>query len=759
MFSDISAQKGGTVRGHLYNENTGEPIIYATVVLETTNIGANTDEEGFFSIGNIPPGTYNLLATYIGFDSIRLSISLSEGRILTQNILMRERNTQLVVVDVSAKKEKSRSEIQISSITLSSSQIKSLPGAGGQTDLAQFLPVLPGIVSSGDQGGQIYIRGGSPVQNQILLDGMTIYNPFHSIGFFSVFETEAIKTVDVLTAGFNAEYGGRVSAVLDIRTRDGNKKKLSGLIVANPFQAKALLEGPLKKFRLSGGSSSFLLTAKRSFIDKTSSSLYKYAVDTGFYSFRGRDTLSGSGNLPFAYTDIFGKASFATSNGSKISFFGFSFMDEVDYAGVARLGWNVAGGGTNFSLIPSNSNLIIGGSASFSSYTAQQSEPGNDNRKSGINTYSIHLNFSYFGLRNELKYGIEVAGLDTDFKFRNFIGNTIRQDLATTELAGFVRFNQKLGNFLFEPSLRVQFYPSVPATSFEPRFGAKWLLSDNFRAKVAAGLYSQNLIGTVNEQDVVNLFVGYLAGTDERVLKPDGISDAPHRIQKAVHAVAGLEMDVYKALEVNVEAYLKRFTQLIQLNRNKLKTSDPNFVTETGTAFGTELSLNYNAVNWYLYNTLTLAFANRNNGIGEYPTVFDRRVNLNLLGALKFGQGNNWEAALRWNFGTGFPFTLTQGFFNSQTFAENLTFDPRTGNGSLGLILHNARNAGRLPAYHRMDVSLKRNLSIGKYLNLEAVVAVTNLYNRDNIFFYDRVSNRRINQLPVLPSLGITLRF
>ena len=115
--------------------------------------------------------------------------------------------------------------MQISKVTVSANQIKALPSAGGQTDLAQYLPVLPGIISTGDQGGQIYIRGGSPIQNRIMIDGMTIYNPFHSIGFFLRFlKQKTIRTVDVLTAGFNAEYGGRVSAIIDIKTREGNKK-------------------------------------------------------------------------------------------------------------------------------------------------------------------------------------------------------------------------------------------------------------------------------------------------------------------------------------------------------------------------------------------------------------------------------------------------------------------------------------------------------------------------------------------------------
>lgn len=132
-------------------------------------------------------------------------------------------------VKISASKERSKSEVQVSKIAVTPKQIKSSPSIGGDADIAQYLQILPGIVSTGDQGGQIFIRGGSPVQNKILLDGLNIYNPFHSLGFFSVFETEMIRNVDVLTGGFNAEYGGRILAIVDIKTREPNKSRVGRL--------------------------------------------------------------------------------------------------------------------------------------------------------------------------------------------------------------------------------------------------------------------------------------------------------------------------------------------------------------------------------------------------------------------------------------------------------------------------------------------------------------------------------------------------
>ena len=283
---DLIFAQTGTVRGNIFDKETGEPIIYGNVLLKGTTMGTNTDFDGFFSIGNVPAGDYTLVATYIGYDSIAMDITVKSGGIVYQRLNMVPNSVTLGTVDVSGRKEQARNDVQISKVTVTPKQIRSLPSTGGESDIAQYLTVLPGIIVSGDQGGQLYIRGGSPIQNKILLDGMTIYNQFHSIGFFSVFETETIRSVDVLTGVFNAEHGGRISAVVDIKTREGNKKKFGGLVSASPFQVKGLFEGPIKKLSDNGGgSTSFLLTGKHSYLAETSKALYSDATDNSFFSF------------------------------------------------------------------------------------------------------------------------------------------------------------------------------------------------------------------------------------------------------------------------------------------------------------------------------------------------------------------------------------------------------------------------------------------------------------------------------------------
>lgn len=745
----LYAQTGG-VRGNIFDKNSGEPILFATVAVQGTTQGANTDLDGFFSIPNVKAGPQTLIITYIGYDSLVVPVDIAAGGYVYQRLFMEENSVQLGTVNVSARKEKAKTDVQISEVTLTSKQIQSLPSTGGDPDIAQYLTVLPGVISSGDQGGQLYIRGGAPIQNLILLDGMTIFNPFHSIGFFSVFETETIRSVDVLTGGFNAEYGGRLSSVLDIRTREGNMKRLAGLVSASPFMARAILEGPLKKLETDGGgSSSFMLSAKHSYIDQTSKYLYSYA----------ESALGTSNQLPFNFTDLYGKLSFLTGNGTKFNLFGFNFQDGVNYD-AAALDWNSAGGGFNFTVVPPNSNLIFGGTIAYSDYQIMLTESGDDPRMSQIGNVSALLDFTYFGAGSELKYGVLFNGINTDFVFRNFLDITIQQTDFTTELAGFLIYKQRLGNWVIEPSLRIQMYASQGSTTFEPRFGAKYNASKRFRLKFAGGLYSQNILSSVNERDVINLFVGFLTGPEQTIFQPGTTIPTEHRLQKAYHGVGGMEIDLSDDLELNLEGYYKGFTQLINLNRNKLRPQDPDYATEIGDAYGVELSVRYQRPTYYLWATYSLAYVYRNDGFQIYPTVFDRRHNINLLGTYVFGGKKEWELGLRWNFGSPFPFTQTQGFFPFVDFLEQgLDTDPKTDNPPLGIIYTPELNRGRLTAFHRLDASLKRKFTFSKHLHMDVTASVTNAYNRRNIFFIDRTTSERVDQLPILPSLAVTMHF
>ena len=232
-----------------------------------------------------------------------------------------------------------------------------------------------------------------------------------------------------------------------------------------------------------------------------------------------------------------------------------------------------------------------------------------------------------------------------------------------------------------------------------------------------------------------------------------------HKLQKAWHVIAGVEFDVGRHFTVNVEPYFKNYTQLINLNRNKQNVNDPDFTTEEGEAYGIDFLLKYNLPKLSLWGTYSLGYVNRFDGEQEFPTIFDRRHNVNFLASYIAGQSNEWEFSLRWNMGSGFPFTQTQGFFGNQTFSGGIGTDVLTNNPDLGVIYSDTRNGGRLPYYHRMDVSVKRTFAFTKTTRLELTASATNIYDRENIFFFDRIQYERVNQLPIIPSLSGVFKF
>ena len=176
-------------------------IIFTNVYLYKTTYGSTTDVNGYFTISRIPDGDYTLMVTYLGFDTLQFPVSIKGNTVITKNLFLTKAAFNLDAVMITADREEARNDTRTSVIKLTPKQISRIPSIGGQPDLAQYLQVLPGVVFTGDQGGQLYIRGGSPIQNKVLLDGMIIYNPFHSIGLFSVFDTDILRNADIYTGG------------------------------------------------------------------------------------------------------------------------------------------------------------------------------------------------------------------------------------------------------------------------------------------------------------------------------------------------------------------------------------------------------------------------------------------------------------------------------------------------------------------------------------------------------------------------------
>ncbi len=763
--------QNGTIRGFVYEEDSGEPVIFTNVYLQGTSLGASTDVNGYFSITQIPLGSYVLQVTYLGYDTLKKNIIIDGERILTEKLFLKKSSIEMQTVEISAEKQEATTNVTMSVTKATPKDIKQIPTIGGTADLAQYLQVVPGVIFTGDQGGQLYIRGGSPVQNKVLLDGMTIYNPFHSIGLFSVFDTELIRNADIYTGGFGAEHGGRVSSIMDITMRDGNKRRFSGKVGASTFAANVLLEGPIKRQTNDGkSSSSFVFSAKHSYLDESSKLFYDYVDEDG---------------LPFSFTDLYGKVSFNASTGSKFSLFGFNYKDATTFQETSSLDWNSYGGGLNFVLVPQGTAVLVEGQFNISDYEitlieqstqAESDDSGNPQflkpRTSGINSFNFAINFKYFQGDNEFKYGVDITGFGTELSFFTPLDEQFSQEQNSTELAGFAAYKFKLNNLILDLGFRAQYYASIRVFRPEPRIGVKYNISKDLRVKAAGGLYSQNIISATSDRDIVNLFYGFLVAPEDiqnQFTREDGtVRDVTNPLQTAYHVIGGVEYDLTDRISINLEGYYKNFTQLTNINRNKIFSQDDpvapdilknDFIIESGEARGVDFTLKYEDSKYYVWAVYSIADVDRWDGVTAYDPVFDRRHNVNLLVSRRFGKRLDWEVNARWNYGSGFPFTQNQGFYLRETLQDDINTDITETNSNNVEIQYAGLNQGKLPDYSRLDLTLKKTFEFSEYSKLEASVSVTNVYNRENIFYVDRVTAERVNQLPILPSFGLLYSF
>lgn len=746
-----AAQSTAEVRGFLYNKAGGQPLLYASVHLRGLPRGAVTDNNGYFSITRLDPGTYTVEGTALGFDTVSQTITLKAGEIRTIKLYSKEQEQTLQEVQVTGTKTQQLTEVRAGVQKVTPVDIKLMPAVGGEADLAQYLQTVPGVVFTGDQGGQLYIRGGTPVQTLVLLDGMVVYNPFHSIGLFSVFDTDILKSVDVYTGGFNAEYGGRTSAVLDVTTRDGNRSRLAGKISANPFTSKLLIEGPLSKKDTASGlaGASFLLSGRTSYLTQTSKIFYEYANKDG---------------LPYNFTDLYGKVSLNGSSGSKFNAFGFKFNDRVGLTNNTDINWDSYGLGADFLLLPERAGVVMHGALAYSDYNIKLTEPSSQPRTSRINGFNLNLDFSYFIGRNELKYGLSLLGNTTNFVGYAPTGTGARQaeieENNNTELAAFVKYRivtgGEAGRLVLEPSFRLHYYASLSQMSPEPRFGLKFNLTESIRLKAAAGIFTQNLLATRSDRDVVNLFAGYLSSPD--VLEQADGSRLENRLQTSRHLVTGVEVDLFDDhLTINVEPYVKLFPVVVNINRDRFSATSAKYVVEKGDARGIDFAFTYKLGTFMAQGSYSLTSVKRTYGALEYRPNFDRRHNINLLGSYQFGKRRSFEVSARWNMGSGFPFTPTAGFYEQLLLGSiNQPLDQQ--NGDLA-VYYGALNSRRLPYYHRLDFSAKKTFHLTENVKLEVDASVTNAYDRKNIFYFDRVTSTRVDQLPILPALGASLSF
>ena len=251
------------LRGRIQDAETRDPLPGATVILyqgQRQVAGLITDNAGMYNFGNLADGTYAVEASFVGYEVLRDTVQTPRDTRL--DLLLMPSRTLLEELIVEAQRADA-DRFAAGLETIRPSDLARVPMPDVTYDLAGYLLTLPGVVSTGDRGGQLFVRGGTPTQNLVLLDGMRIFQPFHVVGFYSAFPADIIATTDVYAGGFNARYGGRISSVIDIKTRNGNKTRTTGSASMAPFMSGVRLEGPIVP-----GEASLVLSARESLIDR-----------------------------------------------------------------------------------------------------------------------------------------------------------------------------------------------------------------------------------------------------------------------------------------------------------------------------------------------------------------------------------------------------------------------------------------------------------------------------------------------------------
>ena len=720
------------VQGFVRAASDGSALQGANVVvLDTTGAiqeAAAADANGFYQIAQLDPGRYHFRATFVGYQAYQDTIRLAPGERRTITLALESSAQQLGEVVVEGRKPVEEAEAGLRKIR--SADIETIPTPGPGSDLSSYLRGLPSVTTTGDRGGRLYVRGGTPAQNLVLVDGIPLYKPFHIIGFYSAFPGDMVSSTDFYAGGFGAEYMGRISSVLDVSLRPGNTEDYEASFGGGPFLASLQLEGPLKQ-----GSSSLLVNARHSLIEQTGPSLI------------GQDA-------PYEFYDVTAKIH-TQAESSQCSFVGMRTYDRgrIDPNRASSFRWNNSALGGQCLIFGDSSAQVL--DVNFGTTRFKNAVLSTDGTERSASTWRIYTNFdltqpALWG--NLLRWSVKVRADKYKFGLQEpFLGvRTENQFLLTTSthLGAELSWNDRV---TVNPSVGVQFPISLGGTSIEPRVHLSYRPGGSNRMKLTAagGLYRQYLVGITDERD---------AGSTFQALVPTPFQDRP---LQAVHAVLGWDQQLWQDLRVSVEGWYKNLKDLPVPQWSPLVSFNTTLTPADGVAYGADVSMQYSRGPLRLGLSYGYGEVNYEASVWaggpdvEFPPPHDLRHKLGLTASLD----TDWlSASARWQYNSGLPFTSVYGY-DTMLEIRGLRNTPFEDIGTPRAFFEEAYGS-RLPSYHRLDFSLKRTFDVSPSVGLEAEAGAINAYNRSNVFYIDIFTLDRVDQLPLIPylSLKINLR-
>ncbi|MBK8850100.1 MAG: TonB-dependent receptor [Saprospiraceae bacterium] len=764
LFS-VTAQTQFTLSGYVKDGGTGETLIGANVFnLANAEQGTASNAYGFYSL-TLPKGSYKIVFSYLGFQEQAFEVVMDKD--LKLNVDLTEGITIEEIV-VSAEKEERAKNVegtQMGTVSLPVENIKKLPAIFGEVDLLKSIQLLPGVLSSGEGNAGFYVRGGGPDQNLVLLDEAVVYNSGHMLGFFSVFNADAIKNTTLIKGGMPANYGGRLSSVLDIQMKEGNQKEYSAEGGVGLISSRLTIQGPIVKDK-----TSFIVSGRRTYIGDLAQAALKGSTFEGtnyyFYDLNAKINHKFSDSDRLFFSAYFGRDVLKFRQPKR------DFRFDLPYGNsTATLRWNHL----------FTNKLFFNLSAVYNDYQFQFGG-GQDEFEfklfSGVKDWNLKLDFDYFaGTKHNIKYGLNytyhtltpntasATSGDVEFntgflpKYANeyalyFMDDIkVNNDLAINAGIRYSIFSQ-LGPYTskLDSTQYGTFQPAITYTGIEPRVNFKYKTSDESSIKGGITFTNQYLHLVSNSSSTLPTDI-WVPSTE--IVKPQ------RGVQYAIGFFKNFKNDTY---ETSVEVYYRDLKNQIDYADDYVnditQEVEDGFVYGKGRAYGAEFFLKKSVgkLNGWIGYTLSRterSFERIENG-RWYPAVYDRTHDLSVV--VNYQLSKKWEFGGIFIYGTGKLFTPINGFFFTE---QNLN------------LFYGPRNSQRLDDYHRMDISFTYtpNPDSKKKWRGSWNFSVYNLYNRKNPFFinYDintdfekgttSIEGTKITIFPFIPSITYNFKF
>jgi TonB dependent receptor/CarboxypepD_reg-like domain/TonB-dependent Receptor Plug Domain len=774
LFSlSVSAQKKYTISGYVKDSLNGETLIGATISVQGQTKGISSNLYGFYSI-TLDEGRYILICTFIGYSYKVVEIDLTADTKINFEVLPKVYLSQEVIV-TTKKREANVKNAQMGIFTLPIEQIKSIPAFLGEVDLLKTIQFLPGVRNAGEGSAGLYVRGGGPDQNLILLDDAPVYNSGHLFGFFSIFNADAIKNVTLIKGGMPAQYGGRLSSVLDVSMKEGNNQKFQVDAGLGVIASRLSIQGPIKKNK-----SSFIVSGRRTYIDALTKPFIKSSSQ-----------FKGSG---YYFYDLNAKVNYRFSDKDRLYLSGYFGRDVFDFAnGKQSLKVNIPWGNTTGTLRWNhvfNKKLFGNTTAVYNDYNFTFNALQNDfeiKLASGIRDLSIKQDFDLYPYTgHKLKFG----GIYTYHKFTPSIISG-KQDSTVFkpnnaqikyghEAALYIQDDWEINrNINILAGIRYSWFQQTgPYKIYETDDNGNRLDSTVFEkgdaVKTYGGLeprftirYSLNEETSIKTSVTRNLQYIHLVSNAGTTLPTDIWVPSTYKVKPQISWLyaAGIFKNYKNNMyETSVELYYKQMQNQVEYKEgytpNGLDDTENSFVFGKGWSYGAEFFINKTRgrlTGWLGY---TLSWTWRKfpalNFGEKYPSKYDRRNDMSIVAVYELNK--KWRLSGAFVFGTGNAATLPQRFY------------------IIGGVLtqeYSRINEYRLPSYHRIDFAaiLTPKKNIKRKWKSEWVFSVYNAYNRKNPYFiyFDQTGSplngtleiqaKQVSLFPVIPAITWNVRF